>query len=352
MDSESTRDNDSQRDAEHRQGPVELGDRGDAPADERPRRHGLWWSLFAVAAGGSIFFFSRPGFEASPPSIPVAVHEGDGRSENVTLDDAVRIAREGLVRMDNELIDYVGRMTKRERIDGTLGEPVEMEFKIRTRRAPMPAGEGLPDLPPTAMAVYLRFLNPASTSGREVIWVEDKNDGNLIAHEGGFANLLRVSLDPKGFIAMRGNLHPLTEIGFQNLVRQLLERSELVRQSGGAEVTFVEDYLVGDRSCLLIQVRPKATALATKESNPETPDVEAPDAETPNAEKPAVDFWLAEIAIDRDRGVPLRYAAYAPPEAEGEQPPLIEEYVYYDVRLNVGLTDADFDPDNPEYSFP
>ena len=30
---------------------------------------------------------------------------------------------------------------------------------------------------------------------------------------------------------------------------------------------------------------------------------------------------------------------------------LYERYVYRDVRLNIGLTDLDFDPENPDYRF-
>ena len=32
--------------------------------------------------------------------------------------------------------------------------------------------------------------------------------------------------------------------------------------------------------------------------------------------------------------------------------PLLESYTYYDVKLNVGLTEDDFDPANPEYRYP
>lgn len=311
-------------------------DTENTPTAGRPKRTWVWWLPFTVTLIAMVVLLIRPAHESPPPpSIPVAVQEGDLQAADATLEEGVRIAREGLERMDKELVDYTGRMLKRERIGGTLGETVEMEFKIRTRRPGMSNGGDLPDTPPTPMSVYLRFLKPESTAGREVIWVEDQNEGNLIAHEGGFANLFRVNLDPNGFFAMQGNLHPLTEIGFKNLVRQLLERSEAVREAGGADVTFVEDFPVGDRPCLLIQVRPKA--LTTKESA---------------TGKAAVDFWLAEIAIDLERGVPLRYAAYARPESVGAHPPLIEEYIYLDVQLNVGLTDADFDPDNPEYNFP
>lgn len=34
------------------------------------------------------------------------------------------------------------------------------------------------------------------------------------------------------------------------------------------------------------------------------------------------------------------------------KPVLEEEYTYMDVKLNVGLTDEDFDPDNKTYQFP
>jgi outer membrane lipoprotein-sorting protein len=55
--------------------------------------------------------------------------------------------------------------------------------------------------------------------------------------------------------------------------------------------------------------------------------------------------------LDTERLIPLRYAAYLWPEKDGE-PVLEEEYTYLNVQLNVGLTDADFDPENENYHFP
>jgi hypothetical protein len=263
-----------------------------------------------------------------PISVPTVADTGQIGIRSGTLDDALQIARDGMARMENELVDYRGRMVKRERVGRTLTPESELQFKIRTRRGGEIAG-----VKPQSMAVYLRFLRPDSMTGREVIWVEDRNDGKLIAHDSGLAALIKVTLDPKGFWAMQGNRYPLTEIGFKNLVGQLLERSEMVRAEGGAEVTFVDSFLVGDRDCLLIQVRPYAT---NGKVDPNT----------------KLDFSLAEIAIDKQRQIPLRYVAYGIPEAEGESPPLLEEYTYLDVELNVGLTDNDFDPDNEAYEFP
>jgi hypothetical protein len=49
--------------------------------------------------------------------------------------------------------------------------------------------------------------------------------------------------------------------------------------------------------------------------------------------------------------VPVHYEAYDWPKQPGEPPVLLERYTYTDLKLNPGLTDADFDPKNPEYKF-
>ena len=68
--------------------------------------------------------------------------------------------------------------------------------------------------------------------------------------------------------------------------------------------------------------------------------------------KAPYDFHRAEVFIDDELNIPVRYVAYDWPTAGGEEPPIIEEYTYIDVQLNVGLTDKDFDPANEEYEFP
>ena len=68
--------------------------------------------------------------------------------------------------------------------------------------------------------------------------------------------------------------------------------------------------------------------------------------------RPYFDFYRAQIFIDRELNVPIRYAAWTWPENGTDTPVLEEEYNYRDLRLNVGLTDRDFDPDNPHYNFP
>ena len=211
-------------------------------------------------------------------------------------------------------------MIKRERIKGVLGGEVQMEFKIRASREQ--DGERL-----RALSVYLKFLEPKSARGREVIWAEGTNSNKLTGHEGGFLNLLRVELEPTGMLAMMDNKYPITDIGLTKLVEKLIEKGERDRQLGPCEVQIVEDQRVGDRVCRLVQV-----------THPQ-PD-------------PRFDFHIAQIFIDTERLIPLRYAAFMWPKEPGGEPLLEEEYTYLDVKLNVGLTDTDFDPNNPAYNYP
>jgi hypothetical protein len=57
------------------------------------------------------------------------------------------------------------------------------------------------------------------------------------------------------------------------------------------------------------------------------------------------------LFIDRELNLPIRLEAYEWPARAGGDPLLVEEYEYQDLDLNPGLTDTDFDIDNPAYGF-
>ena len=195
-----------------------------------------------------------------------------------------------------------------------------MEVKIRTRKI----RDGKLTRP---LNVYLKFADPWLSRGREVIWNESLREGKFVAHEGGLKNLARMTLHPNDRLAMLGNKYPITEIGLARLVEKLIEKGERDKLAGPCDVQWIDNQMVGNRPCQLIQVTHAK-----------------PDAR--------FDFHVAQIFIDRERLVPLRYAAFLWPKGPTAEPPLEEEYSYVDLKLNVGLVDADFDPENPKYSFP
>jgi hypothetical protein len=237
------------------------------------------------------------------------------------LDPALDIAQESLERIRTEIHDYTAVVVKREEINGQLGEYEYMFGKFRNRRT---AGGKLV----TPFSVYLAFLKPAAVKGREVLFVENVNDGKMWAHEGsGVKKMLgTLSLEPAGALAMQGQRYPVTDIGIENLVLKLIEKGERDRSIGYCNVKFIQGAKVSGRTCTVLQVthdRPVA----------------------------GLDFHIARIFLDDELGIPVRYAAYDWPRKVGDEPPVIEEYTYQKIELNVGLTDKDFDPRNASYGF-
>ncbi len=248
-----------------------------------------------------------------------AVNPDDARVPH-PIDPALDLAREALAHVRASVTDCTVVISKRERIGDELKGPQRFFAKIRHRREGAD-GERIP------LGVYLRFQEPPSMAGREVIWVEGRNDGRMIAHEGGLLGIARLRLDPTSLLAMAGNRYPITEIGIERLLERLVELGERNRRRDECEVALERGILVDGIPCTRIEVR-----------HPRP--------------REHFDFHLAEVYLDERRLVPLRYASYDWPRTPGGPPVLVEEYAFEDLRLNVGLTDADFDPDNPEYDFP
>lgn len=245
-----------------------------------------------------------------------------GSVEQSSIREVLAIAAEAHQHLVTHLDDYTATFIKQERDnDGVLGPETEMYMKVQTGHR-----GGDEDSP---MRVYLKFLQPENVQGREVIWAEDLHDGKLLVREAGMLGLVPIPpLDPEGMLAMRNQRYPISEIGLTKLIEKLLERGAEDIGDPNVTVTISKNHRVGDAEVHLIQVR------RTEPKPGEN------------------DFSLAEIAFDPERHLILHYRAFGWPEAEGQPPPLLESYQYLDVKTNVGLTQQDFDPDNPEYDFP
>jgi hypothetical protein len=234
------------------------------------------------------------------------------------LDPAIELAKDRLEAIRKDIHDYRAIMVKRERIEGELRDPEFMKLLVRNRRN-NEAG-AIP------FSVYMRFLKPQAIRGREVIYVEGQYEGKIVAHDTGLAGLMTVHLDPTGWMAMKNSRYPIYDAGIENLVVKLIEKAERDKAAGDCQVEFIETAKVNDRPCTKIKV-----------VHPE--------------QKAPYDFHIAEVYIDKELQVPIRYAAYTWPEKEGGEPVLLEEYTYLKLELNVGLTARDFDPTNPNYDY-
>lgn len=240
---------------------------------------------------------------------------------NHPLQPVLRWAVAGHERIRREIRDYTCLMVKRERVDGELGEYQFIQAKVRHRRRGSSSDRMVP------FSVYLRFLAPSRLKNREVLYVEGQNNGRLIARKGGSRfPFVTTSVEPTSRLAMQGNRYPITEFGFENLVRRLIEVAQEEIAIEGSDVQYYKNAKVDGRECIGVAVRQTRKREDSR-------------------------FYMARVYIDRRLQVPIHYEAYGWPEEEGEKPPLLEQYTYRDIKLNVGLRDRDFQRNNPKYGF-
>jgi hypothetical protein len=221
---------------------------------------------------------------------------------------AVRMAKDGLARIDATISDYSAMLIKEERIDGTLN-PKEVAF-IKVRHQPF--------------SVYCYFLQPHK--GRECLYNDgpSASKGLLVARDCGLRKRLgKFELDPEGRLAMAGQKYPIMKLGIRNLMAELAMVGANDVKFGECEVQIKQSAING-RSATLIEVLHPIPRQNFR-------------------------FHKAEIFIDNEMNLPVRYAAYMWPATPGGELPLEEAYTYLNVKLNNGYTDADFDKTNTEY---
>lgn len=310
-------------------------------ATPKRRRRAAGWFLIGLCLGliGGFLVSSR--FHANRGGRTVAGKMGasgdgvradrgtpvDGEPATLTMGEVLELAQQAFDRFRASVDDYTATLVKQESVDGTLGEPQRIALKVQCPHRRDAPGEVYP------LRVYLRFESPEKVAGREVIWAEDKHDGKLVAHEAGLLGLVTVKLDPTGMIAMQGQRYPIYDIGLTNLLQKLIERGQQDLDNPEVQVTRTQGAELDGSVCELIEVR--------RQRPTGQPD----------------DFSRAEIWFDVEAGLPIRYSAWGWPDStelsDGSlaEAPLLESYTYLDIRTNVGLTESDFDPANPEYRF-
>ena len=147
--------------------------------------------------------------EVTAPPLETGLRPGDPKEH--PLMPALRWARQGLTQIE-KIQDYSATLVKRERLGNKLGDYQYMFVKVRHH----------------PFSVYMYFLAPSDVKGREVIYIDGANKGNMWAHGVGIKQTMfgTVSLEPAGMMAMQGQRYPLTELGILNLTRRLVEVAE------------------------------------------------------------------------------------------------------------------------------
>ncbi|MBI3861872.1 MAG: DUF1571 domain-containing protein [Planctomycetia bacterium] len=252
-------------------------------------------------------FATAPMMDGARALRPDDSHEDSGSP----LNEALRFGRECRAAL-TPVVDYTAVFTKTELIDGKLCTQV-MDFKCRRR----------------PFSVYLRNHRRGG-NGREVIFVAGANEGNLLVHEGGLKSIIgTLKLPPDSPRVMETNRHPITDVGLDRLIELAMDKWKTDRREADpaqVEVTFFHDVKIGSAVCDQVQIKHLR-------------------------QRSTIGYQIGRVSVDRETGLPVHAEVFGWPARQGEEPPLLERYVYTEIRTNVGLTSRDFDPENDEYQF-
>ena len=236
---------------------------------------------------------------------PEGREEGDG-AKALLLASAIRSV-EALSRVHA----YTATLHKQERIGGVLGPVQTLAMKLRNQ----------------PFAIYLKFLAPKE--GKEVVYAEGHHENKLVAHNGDWTRRLipRLAVPIDSPLALADSRHPVTEAGLLALAKKLV----VYRQMD-----------VGD---------PLATTVIDRTIAPDgRPALRSVHTHTDiHANRP---FVRVEILYDPETQYPIRIDSFDwPAPGHAGSLDLAESFYYTDIKLDVPLTDLDFDPKNPDYAF-
>lgn len=265
-------------------------------------RRGFLKSAFAGSlAAGFAWVHGRNGFAETQLAARIA----EAPASHPIL-PALKKAAQGLEALKS-VKDYQATLIRQELVGSTVSSS---QLEIKLRHEPF--------------SVYVKYLDPSA--GREVIYVEGKNEGKLQVHETGFASLVgTLSLDPKGKLAMDGNRYPVTMIGIRKMAELTIEEWLTLAKRDDVTVNYYASAKSGDVPCHVFET------------------IVAKDV-------PGLKCNTVRLYFNASTGLPIRVQALGLAK-DGETPPVIEDYFYSDLKTNVGLADIDFDVENAKYGF-
>jgi len=218
--------------------------------------------------------------------------------DRTDLEKRLQETEAALAKIDN----YTAVFHRIERVNGKL-IPEEITF-LKFKRP---------------FKVYMKWINPLQ--GQESLYVEGTNNNKVRAHGTGLTKLITVNLNPNGAMAMENSRHPITEAGLEILVKKI--GSNLQRGLRAGELTSKDH---GERTVYGRKTR-EVEGILPKD--------------------PAKGYYCYRciVNLDVETKMPIKTQIF---DWEDQ---LVECYGYEHLNLNPGLSDRDFDPNNPEYHF-
>jgi LysM repeat protein len=247
------------------------------------------------------------------------------------------------------LRDYTMRLVKRE-LRGTELTPEE-SIAIKWQHP---------------QRIYLHEI-AGPREGQEVLYAPGWNKNRIKVHPGSFPDFT-VNLNPYGTMAMAHSHHAVPEVSLVHLTDLVLDNVRRARGKNVGTLTFEgHETLFGRPTVKLEATTPPTGKTPTIEKGETLWDIARTSGQSMyvilhanrarkwrQADHPergdaviVPDYYAGRLVlwIDDALQLPLQIDLY---DHEGN---LYEHYEHHDLKVNVGLTDADFDPKNPAYRF-
>ncbi|MEW6358084.1 MAG: DUF1571 domain-containing protein [Planctomycetota bacterium] len=202
-----------------------------------------------------------------------------------------------------EIKDYTGTFTKREFLRGELRDTEVMFLKFRQE----------------PLSIYAKWIGEAH-KGREAIYVKGKNKDRVVGHEYIGPLNVSVAMDVHGREARKNARSPITEGGMINSIRTFIRYVEMGKQNRDGRLRYLGSETFDGRQVHVI--------LRILDERPDYP------------------AYLTFLYIEKERLLPVKSVGY------DWDHKLLWLYTTVDLKLNVGLSDKDFDPDNDGYNYP
>ncbi len=214
--------------------------------------------------------------------------------------------------------------------------------------------------------IYIHAIK-GPTEGEEVIYVPGRNKDRIKVHKGTFPDIT-LNLDPYGSLAMAHAHHPVPEISLVRLIDRVLDNTRRAKKKDEGSLVFEGEETLFGRACVKVEsTAPPTGTTPTIEKGQTLWDISRAtgqsmyvilhanrsrgwrQADHPNPGDAVMvpEFYAGRMVlwIDKELSLPLQIDLY---DFEGS---LYEHYEHHDLAIDVGLTDADFDPKNRAYRF-
>ncbi len=198
--------------------------------------------------------------------------------------------------------DFTAVMRRRERIAGEMQPEETIAVKLRNK----------------PFSVYFKWIaEPHRT--REAIYAENLNDSYIVAHEVvGFVNWAW-RVHPDSLIVRKYSSRSIRDAGIGNAIKSLLHVCESAQTAGDLRLFYVgQDTFDKRPTDVLMRLLPQ---------------------------KPGYPYHLVVLHIDRQYKLPVKFVSL------NWDYEMETAYSYSDLKINVGLTDEDFNYKSKNYNF-